>query len=321
MAVGGGVAAGTDLDPHGGRVDTGVADATAPYLDLVGQLAPSPRRTPACPATGTAEVTDDAITLTGDGVSNPQVFTVDGAALARSRLGRSLQLLGVPQDAGVIVNLTGPAVALDIDTLLSPDGLPVDPLTDPYFAEPGHPPALERPVRHDGRHRRPGPAARLAAGPDRPEHHDALGRRHQRPDPGGRRPGAHGRGRAARLPVPPRPGARLHRGPGAPHHADPRRRARRPGQGRRPGPVLRGPTSSAPWAATTSPRPTTPGSCARERTPGCCPTRSRPVPSCMVTERLDAPPAPFRTGPSPWSSPTWWSWRSARTSASRSPTG
>ena len=40
VVVGGGVATGTDLDPHGGRVDSGIADATAPYLDLVGQLAP-----------------------------------------------------------------------------------------------------------------------------------------------------------------------------------------------------------------------------------------------------------------------------------------
>ena len=135
VVVGGGVAAGTDLDPHGGRVDAGIADATAPYLDLVGQLAPKSAAYAGLPVTGTAEVTDDAITLTGDGVSNPQVFTVDGAALAaQADRGRSLQLLGVPQDAAVVVNVTGPAVDLDVDTVLSPDGLPVDPLTDPYFA-------------------------------------------------------------------------------------------------------------------------------------------------------------------------------------------
>jgi choice-of-anchor A domain-containing protein len=131
VAVGGGVAAGSDVDPHGGRVDTGVADATAPYLDLVSQLAPMSAAFAGRPVTGTAEVTDDAITLTGDGVSNPQVFTLDGASVAQD--GRSLQLLGVPQDAGVVVNITGPAVTLNIDTLLTPDGQPVDPLTDPYF--------------------------------------------------------------------------------------------------------------------------------------------------------------------------------------------
>jgi hypothetical protein len=87
------------------------------------------------PVTGTVEVTDSAITLTGDGASNPQVFTVDAATLAaQADLGRSLQLLGVPQDATVVVNFTGTAVALDVDTVLTPDGLPVDPLTDPYFA-------------------------------------------------------------------------------------------------------------------------------------------------------------------------------------------
>ena len=31
VVVGGGVADGTDLDAHGGTVDAGVADATAPY--------------------------------------------------------------------------------------------------------------------------------------------------------------------------------------------------------------------------------------------------------------------------------------------------
>ena len=34
----------------------------------------------------------------------------------------------------MVVNLTGAAVDLDVDLLLSPDGLPVNPLTDPYFA-------------------------------------------------------------------------------------------------------------------------------------------------------------------------------------------
>ena len=134
VVVGGGVADGTDLDPHGGRVDTGIVDATAPYLDLLGQLAPKSAAYAGFPATGTAEVTPRAITLTGDGVSNLQVFTVDGAALnEQADPGRSLQLLGVPQDATVVVNLTGAAVALDVDTVLTPDGLPVDPLTDPYF--------------------------------------------------------------------------------------------------------------------------------------------------------------------------------------------
>jgi choice-of-anchor A domain-containing protein len=134
VVVGGGVADGTDLDPHGGTVDTGIAGATAPYLALAGQLAPMSSGYAALAATGTADVTDTAITLTGDGVSNPQVFTVDGAALAaHDGLGRSLQLLGVPQDATVVVNLTGPAVGLDVDTVLTPDGLPVDPQADPYF--------------------------------------------------------------------------------------------------------------------------------------------------------------------------------------------
>ena len=33
----------------------------------------------------------------------------------------------------MVVNLTGPAVDLNIGSVLSPEGLEVDPLTDPYF--------------------------------------------------------------------------------------------------------------------------------------------------------------------------------------------
>ena len=135
VVVGGVMAEGTDLDPHGGQVDTAIANATAPYLDLAGQLGPMSVAYANLPATGIVEVTDGAITLIGDGASSVQVFTIDGAALgAQGLLGRSLQLLDVPQDAAVVVNLTGTAVDLDVDTLLSPDGLPVNPLTDPYFA-------------------------------------------------------------------------------------------------------------------------------------------------------------------------------------------
>jgi choice-of-anchor A domain-containing protein len=134
VVTGGGVAAGSDVDAHGGRVDTGFADATAPYLGLLSQLAPKSASYAGLQGTGTVDVTDSAITLTGDGVANPQVFTLDGASLgAPGERGRTLQLLGVPQDAAVIVNVTGAAVSLDIDEVLTPDGLPVDPQADPYF--------------------------------------------------------------------------------------------------------------------------------------------------------------------------------------------
>jgi choice-of-anchor A domain-containing protein len=135
LVVGGAVTAGSDVDTHGGRVDEGVADATAPYADLAGQLAPTSATYAALPITGTVEVTDGAITLTGDAVSTTQVFAVDGATLgAQGPLGRSLQLVGVPDGAAVVVNLTGPVVDLDVDALLAPDGSTVDPVSNDYFA-------------------------------------------------------------------------------------------------------------------------------------------------------------------------------------------
>ncbi len=136
VVVGGGVADGTDLDPHGQTVDQAVVDATAPYADLVGQLAPMSASYAGLPSTGEVDVTDDGITFTGDGVSDPQSFMVDGSSLgAQAGSGRSLRFRGVPQDATIVVNLTGTDVDIDVDELLTPDGLPVDPQADPYFAD------------------------------------------------------------------------------------------------------------------------------------------------------------------------------------------
>ncbi len=132
----GGSATGVDLDGHGGTVDEGIADATSPYLDLASQLGPMSAAYAALPATGTVEVTDAAITLTGDGLSTTQVFEVDGATLGTAGpLGRTLQLVGVPAGADVVVNLSGPVVDLDVDALLGADGSVVDPLADPAFAD------------------------------------------------------------------------------------------------------------------------------------------------------------------------------------------
>ena len=139
-------------------------------------------------------------------MSDPQVFAVDGATLGGpDGVGRSLQVLGVPDGAAVVVNLTGTAVDLDVDSLLSPAGATVDPFTDPYFAD------LATHLIWNA-----GSAATVDIGgqaqlpgsllvPSPAEHYDAVGRRHERPGPGGRRPRAHRRRAAAQLPVPPRP--------------------------------------------------------------------------------------------------------------------
>jgi choice-of-anchor A domain-containing protein len=135
--VGGGVADGTSVALGDGRLDSAVADATAPYQELLAGLGAKSGAYAGLPVTGTVDVTGTAVTLTGDGVSDPQVFAVDGATLGspgESPHGRSLQLLGVPDGASAIVNLTGPVVELDVDTLLGPGGAPVDASADPYFA-------------------------------------------------------------------------------------------------------------------------------------------------------------------------------------------
>jgi choice-of-anchor A domain-containing protein len=131
VVVRGDVAPGTDLDVRGGDVDTQVADATEPYDGFPATIAAKSASYAALAPTGQVEVTDTAVTMSGDGASDPQVFTVDGATLGGAA--RSLQLLGVPDGAAVVVNLTGPIVDLDVDTLLSPEGVLVDPYLDDYF--------------------------------------------------------------------------------------------------------------------------------------------------------------------------------------------
>jgi choice-of-anchor A domain-containing protein len=135
--VGGAVADGTTVALGDGALDAAVPDAIAPYQELLAGLGAKSAAYAGLPVTGTVEVTGAAVTLTGDGVSDPQVFAVDGATLGApgASPGRSLQLLGVPDGAAAIVNLTGPTVELEFETVLTPAGATVDPSADPYFAD------------------------------------------------------------------------------------------------------------------------------------------------------------------------------------------
>ncbi len=136
VVVGQNVARGTATDLHGGRLDAGFPDAVTPYAKLLGDLSAKSAGYAATAATGTVDVTETAVTLTGDGVSDPQVFSVDGATLgAIEGVGRSLQVLGVPAGATAVINLTGPAVDLDVDSLLAADGAPLDATTGAAFGE------------------------------------------------------------------------------------------------------------------------------------------------------------------------------------------
>ncbi|QIG44833.1 choice-of-anchor A family protein [Nocardioides anomalus] len=136
VVVGEQVARDSATDLHGGRVYVGFPDAVDPYRPLLADLAARSTAYASTPDTGQAEVTDTAITLTGDGTSDPQVFTVDGASLGPVQgAGRSLQLLGVPAGASVVVNLAGPEVALTVDSLLAADGTPIDPTSGSAFPD------------------------------------------------------------------------------------------------------------------------------------------------------------------------------------------
>lgn len=140
--VRGTVAPGSNVSLGGGRLDEGVVDALAPYDALLSGLGAKSGSYAGRAVTGAVEVSETAITLVGDGASDPQVFAVDGAGLGagqseggQSGAGRTLQVTGVPDGAAVVVNLTGPAVDLDVDGLLAPGGAAVDPHSDPYFAD------------------------------------------------------------------------------------------------------------------------------------------------------------------------------------------
>ena len=240
---------------------------------------------------------------------------------AQQDSGRSLQLLGVPQDATVVVNLTGTGVDLDVDSLLSPDGLAGRPAERPLLREPGHPPAVERAVRHRRGDRRPRPAPRLPARPDRAEHHHARRPRHQRPHPGGRRPRAH-RGRASCTPTRSSPTPQLGCAADPVHLTtlDARRPARGPRQGRRPRPVLPGQLRLRPRR-----RRRDAGRQHLEAPRGRrSPAAVRPDPGRRRVHRQGAARRchrrPCARGPSRRSSRHCWSSRSVATSASPSPT-
>ena len=85
VAVGGAKADGTEVELHGGRLDTAVRQATEPYDAALASLADKSAVYAARAETGTVQVTDATITLVGDGTSDPQVFAVDGAGLGGSR--------------------------------------------------------------------------------------------------------------------------------------------------------------------------------------------------------------------------------------------
>jgi choice-of-anchor A domain-containing protein len=136
VVVGEQVARDSATDLHGGKVDVGFPSALDPYRPLLAGLAARSAAYAATPDTGQVDVTDTAITLTGDGSSNPQVFTVDGSTVGPVQgAGRSLQLLGVPAGATVVVNLAGPEVALAVDRLLDADGNPIDPTSGSAFPD------------------------------------------------------------------------------------------------------------------------------------------------------------------------------------------
>lgn len=137
VAVGGSVVEGTVVSQGGGRLDQGVGRVLAAYDDLLGALTAKSLAYAALPATGTVEVTDTAIVLTGDGTSALQVLTAEAGLLERADggPGRELLVAGVPAGAAVVVNLGGPEVDLAVDAVRGPDRQVVDAGADPYFAD------------------------------------------------------------------------------------------------------------------------------------------------------------------------------------------
>lgn len=194
----GDVTATSDYNLYGGRLDPNFPGAVAPYEGLLGELAGRSAAYAGLTPTGPVEVSDDKVVLHGDGVSEVQVFTVDGSTLNGPSLdaeevdddqvdppaaegsfaaadadadsgsfaadggaggadggegedgeggdepsqeppppvsGRALQVVGVPKDATVVVNLLGPTAEFDVDGLREADGSPMDPTSSPSFAE------------------------------------------------------------------------------------------------------------------------------------------------------------------------------------------
>jgi choice-of-anchor A domain-containing protein len=133
VRLGGTVAAGTDLQTSGGVVTENDPTATSAYDGFPTLLQQKSTSYAALATTGTVNVTGFSVTLTGDGTSGTQVLEIPAASLGDGSVTRSLQFLGIPTDAAVIINVTGATAGLFFNALLTTGGAVMDPFTDPDF--------------------------------------------------------------------------------------------------------------------------------------------------------------------------------------------
>ena len=116
---------------NNGSVTSGMgAEAVAPWSTFGAEVAQESQDWAVYTTTGTATVASPRITFTGDDVSSTQVFTIDASQLAGIT---EVYFAGIPDDATVVINVTGgPAVSFS-PTYFADDGVRADDFTSPIF--------------------------------------------------------------------------------------------------------------------------------------------------------------------------------------------
>ncbi|MEB4616294.1 choice-of-anchor A family protein, partial [Leucobacter sp. M11] len=121
---------GGQLQLSGGTLETGVGRAAAlgEHAATGERLARISGNYADLPATGTAELAWGTLRLTGDGTSPRQVFELDGAALGTMD---AIAFPGVPEDAVIILNVTGAVADVRLSSVLTPAGSVMDLANNP----------------------------------------------------------------------------------------------------------------------------------------------------------------------------------------------
>ncbi|MHA7270635.1 choice-of-anchor A family protein [Arthrobacter sp. HLT1-20] len=120
------------LVTNGGALTVPDAGAVSEHTGVAAALTASSAQFSALADTGTVVTNAWSTVLQGDGVSSPQVFTVNGGALGTQASNVSLQLKGIPAGARAVVNVTGaPAAGLFFNSLLDGAGSPLNTNANP----------------------------------------------------------------------------------------------------------------------------------------------------------------------------------------------
>ena len=118
IVSGGSVGPTADVVTNGGSIDENEASPLAPYTSVANYYAGLSGDYALLPTTGSVLVESWQVTFTGDDSSSRQVFSVSGSDLGAlgSANTKTMVFTGIPDDAVIIINVTGTSATLSANT-------------------------------------------------------------------------------------------------------------------------------------------------------------------------------------------------------------